>query len=160
MPLISISRATAADLDELAPLFDGYRVFYKQSSSIDAARAFLRDRFDRSQSVIYIARADLEGAERSSAQPLHAAGMAQLYPTFSSVSLSSRWILNDLFVDPRFRGRGIGKALTLRCMDHCRETGAGAMMLLTELTNQSAQQLYESLGWVRDTTYYRYTWKP
>lgn len=145
---IGIIRASAAHLDALASLFDGYRRFYAQASDIEAGRVFLADRMEHGESVIFLARV---GAA--------AAGMAQLYPTFSSVSLVRRWILNDLFVDPAFRGHGVGRALTRRCMEHCRESGAGAMMLLTESTNAPARRLYESLGWERDEKYWRYTWK-
>lgn len=153
-----IDRATLADLHGLIPLMDGYRVFYRQPSDPEASRAFLRERFERGESVIFVAR----GADPS--LPLEArqglAGFAQLYPTFSSVSLGARWILNDLFVDPSHRGTGVGRALTLRCMEHARETGSHGLMLLTEVTNTTAQRLYESLGWKRDETYWRYTWRP
>lgn len=147
-PPLSITRATIADLDELTPLFEGYRAFYKAAPDVAGSRAFLRARLGRAESVIFLAR--VEDAP---------AGFAQLYPTFSSVSISDRWILNDLFVDPACRGKGIGRALTGRCMQHCRESGALGLMLLTEATNTAAQQLYESLGWARDTAYWRYTWK-
>ena len=36
-----IKRATISDLDDVAPLFDGYRQFYGQRSDVAAARAFL-----------------------------------------------------------------------------------------------------------------------
>ncbi len=146
---VRIVRASVEHLDALAPLFDGYRRFYGQASDIESGRAFLAARLERGESVIFLAQV---GAG--------AAGMAQLYPTFSSVSLVTRWILNDLFVDPAFRRHGVGRALAERCMEHCRESGAGAMMLLTESTNAGAQRLYESLGWERDEKYWRYTWKP
>lgn len=144
----TILRATAVDVEHLLPLFEGYRAFYKAAPNAAGSRAFLAARLGRAESVVFLARAGDA-----------AAGFAQLYPTFSSVSISGRWILNDLFVDPAFRGLGIGRALTERCMAHCRETGALGLMLLTESTNSTAQKLYESLGWTRDTVYWRYTWK-
>ncbi len=145
---ITIRTATDADLDVLAPLFDAYRVFYRRDPDIPGARAFLAERFARNESVIFLA--EIDGAS---------AGFAQLYPGFSSVSLGTRWTLNDLFVDPGHRRAGVGRALTERCMQHARETGAVAIELLTETTNESAQALYESLGWKRTTDYYRYTWR-
>ena len=146
---VRIDAATLSDLDEIVPLFDGYRVFYRQSSDLAATRAFLHERLSRGESVIYLARV---GAR--------AAGFAQLYPTFGSVSLGTRWILNDLFVDPAHRRHGLGRALTLRAMQHTRDTDAHQLMLLTEHSNTAAQRLYESLGWQLDQMYRRYTWKP
>ena len=144
----NIRRATADDLDSLTPLFDAYRVFYKQPSDPDAARAFLSDRISRDESVVFLAIAN--GVP---------AGFAQLYPAFSSVRLGTDWVLNDLFVAPPNRGFGVGRALTVRCMDHAQETGALSLELLTEVTNTPAQALYESLGWKRTTDYYRYTFR-
>jgi ribosomal protein S18 acetylase RimI-like enzyme len=154
---LSIRRATVADVYQLAPLFDGYRQFYRQPSDLAGARGFLAERISREQSVVFFAHASPPNLGTALSEP---AGMAQLYPTYSSVSLGDRWILNDLFVAPAFRRMGIARALTERCMQHCRDTRAGAMMLLTEANNASAQALYESLGWKRDLEYWRYTWKP
>ena len=51
-------------------------------------------------------------------------GFAQLYPSFSSVSLRPIRILNDLFVDPDHRRSGAGRALLDAARDHARQTGA------------------------------------
>ena len=75
---IRIVRAERKDLDDLVPLFDGYRQFYGQRSDLAAARAFLRDRIERDESVIYLAYT----------KPREAAGFTQLYPSFSSISLT------------------------------------------------------------------------
>ena len=81
-PDLDIVRATIGDLDELVPLFDGYRQFYGRRSDPAGARAFLGDRIAREESVIYLAYTG----------PREAAGFTQLYPSFSSVSLKPLWI--------------------------------------------------------------------
>jgi hypothetical protein len=50
--------ATLKDLDELALLFDAYRVFYQKPSDIEAARAFLQARIENNESTIFIAKDD------------------------------------------------------------------------------------------------------
>ena len=40
-----------------------------------------------------------------------AIGFTQLYPSFSSLSLKSVWILNDLYVYEEYRKQGVGKML-------------------------------------------------
>jgi ribosomal protein S18 acetylase RimI-like enzyme len=143
---IRIVRAGGTELDDLAPLFDGYRQFYGQRSDVAAARAFLRDRIDRDQSVIYVAYAN----------PGDAAGFTQLYPSFSSVSLKPLWVLNDLFVRSDVRQGGVGRALLERARQHAADTRAKGLILSTAVTNKPAQALYESCGWQRDDEFLHY----
>jgi ribosomal protein S18 acetylase RimI-like enzyme len=138
----SIIRATIEHLDLVAPLFDGYRQFYKQTSNLDKARQFIKDRLIRHESVIFLALDDEA-----------AVGFTQLYPSFSSTSMQRLWILNDLFVAPAGRRSGVGEALLERARQFAVEDGAKGLMLETAVTNTAAQKLYERLGWVRDTEY-------
>ena len=141
----SIIRATIEHLDLIAPLFDGYRQFYKQPSNVDGARMFIKDRLIRHESVIFLAFLDEA-----------AVGFTQLYPSFSSSSMQRLWILNDLFVAPNGRRSGVGEALLERARQFAVEDGAKGLMLETAVTNTTAQKLYERLGWVRDTEFYVY----
>jgi hypothetical protein len=52
---VNIRRATAADINVAAMLFDAYRQFYRQASDREGARRFLRDRLERDESVIFLA---------------------------------------------------------------------------------------------------------
>jgi ribosomal protein S18 acetylase RimI-like enzyme len=56
-----------------------------------------------------------------------------------------------------FRRRGVARELMQAAVGHARATGARSLALLTEETNAGAQRLYESMGWMWDTTYRRYT---
>jgi GNAT superfamily N-acetyltransferase len=137
--VIEIRRARPADVDALAPLFDGYRQFYGQRSDVAAARAFLEQRLIREESVIFVAVAADE-----------ALGFTQLYPSFSSVSLRRLWILNDLFVRPDGRRGGVAKRLLERAREWAADTGAKGLALATAPTNAAARALYESCGWRPD----------
>ena len=55
-----------------------------------------------------------------------------------------------LAVDPVAQGLGVGRALTVACLDRAREDGRSGMALYTRPANGPAQRLYESLGFVRD----------
>ena len=144
---MNIVRASAADIPVLAALFDQYRVFYKQSSDLQAATHFLSERFQRNESVVFLARN--KGL---------AMGFTQLFPTFSSVGLKSIYILNDLYVAPEYRHRGVGKALLLRAQQYCLETGFGGLALETA-TDNPAQAIYTRMGWEKDTHCFHYFWK-
>jgi GNAT superfamily N-acetyltransferase len=143
--VIAIQQATVRDLDELAPLFDAYRQFYGQRSDIPAARAFLLHRFSHSESVIFIAIHDRK-----------AVGFTQLYPSFSSISLARIYVLSDLFVTSTVRKKGTGRKLLEAAVDFGRLVGACQLTLETAKTNLTAQSLYESCGWTRDTEFYVY----
>ena len=141
-PAIEVRKATAEDLNLLVPLFDAYRQFYRQPSEPERARRFLQERFEHSQSVIFLS---FEGAS--------AVGFTQLYPSFSSGAMARIFILNDLFVARGARGHGAGSALLRAAAEYGRGAGAARLVLSTELTNATAQSLYERLGWKRDTAF-------
>lgn len=138
--------ANLAHMEDLAALFDGYRVFYQQPSDLAAARRFLQERLTKGDSTILVAQAVDE-----------LAGFTQLYPSFSSVSMQRIWILNDLFVSKAHRGQGIARSLIEAAEAFARDSGAIRMVLETQVTNTSAQALYEGRGYVRDTEFYHYS---
>ena len=146
-PDFSIARATPHDLDGLASLFDGYRVFYGMPSDRPVAREFLHARMAAEESVIFLAR-DKQG---------DALGFTQLYPCFSSVAARRIWILNDLFVTDAARKRGVGRALLERARAHALQTGARRLILETAQANVGAQALYASLGYLRQEGVYAYS---
>jgi len=67
------------------------------------------------------------------------------------------FILNDLFVAPQARQRGVGSALLRAAADHGRAAGAARLTLSTELDNLAAQRVYEANGWERETRFLSYT---
>nr|WP_290702405.1 GNAT family N-acetyltransferase [Halomonas sp. UBA3074] len=138
--------ATINDLDTLTELLDGYRQFYAQPSNVEAARAFLRQRFGQADSRILVS----EGGDGQ------LTGFVQLYPGVSTVGLNARWTLNDLFVLPECRDKGTGRALMEAATQLAHEHGVARLILMTQVENERAQHLYESLGWQRNTAFYGY----
>jgi ribosomal protein S18 acetylase RimI-like enzyme len=128
--------------EDLAALFDGYRVFYEQASDLAAARAFVSERLSRGDS--HIIGAEIDGK---------LAGFTQLYPSFSSVRMRRTWVLNDLYVAPAARRRGVAQALMRSALRHAIETGAAYLTLETARDNTPAQALYVAEGWTLDDEY-------
>lgn len=145
---MKVIRADLDHLRDLAPLFDAYRQFYGRPADLSAAERFLAARISNEESVIYLA------ADRG--PPSLALGFVQLYPVFSSVAGRRNWILNDLFVAPPFRRHGVAAALMEAARRLAEDTGADGLSLETAVDNLGAQALYESLGYRRDTDFYRY----
>lgn len=144
---IATRQATIDDLDVLTPLFDAYRQFYEQRSDLDLARRFLHERFTYAQSIVFIAHDGNDGA---------ALGFTQLYPSFSSTRAARIFVLNDLYVAPAGRKRGVGAALLTAAADYARAVGAVSLSLSTAQTNLTAQSLYEAQGWQRDAVFLGY----
>lgn len=145
---MEIYKATLCDADGISKLFDQYRVFYKQTSNIDAAKRFIQERLEKNDSVIFVA---VENGKY--------VGFTQLYPTFSSVAMKRLWILNDLYVDEVNRQSGVGRKLLAVAKQFVMETKAKGLQLQTAVDNFTAQRLYESDGWKRDSNsfYYEFT---
>jgi ribosomal protein S18 acetylase RimI-like enzyme len=125
----AVVRATLAHLDLVAPLFD----------------AFLRERLERDESVVFLALENERGL-----------GFTQLYPTFTSIGARRAWILNDLYVDPTARRKGIGRMLMEAARAFAVETEAAWLELATAKDNHVAQALYRSLGYKLDEKYERF----
>jgi GNAT superfamily N-acetyltransferase len=143
--MTTVRRATPADLDEVTTLFGQYLRFYRRDHAPDAVRAFLADRSREQDSVVLVAEHD--GA---------LVGLAQCYPTWSSLSLARAWVLNDLFVDPAARGTGAGRALVRAAKAEAAAAGAVHLALETGRDNVVGQTLYASEGFVQDTEYLHY----
>lgn len=143
---IKVKRATTEDVKDISVLFDAYRVYYKQISDIDLAVKYLSERIENDESVIFVAQS--EHGE--------AVGFTQLYPTFSSLSACTTWVLNDLFVASTARRLGAGKKLMDAARGFVTETGANGIALETDQGNVKAQALYESLGYEKNRDHYFY----
>lgn len=151
MPTFSyqIARATTDDVDAITPLFDAYRQFYNQRGEAERTRCFLADRPKTGQSVIFVCHAIGNRAA--------ALGFTQLFPIFSSISIASAWILNDLYVVPASRRAGVGRSLLAAAHESARTSGAIRIELVTQRENKAAQLLYESLGYREDSEFRRYS---
>lgn len=147
-----VRRAELADLGELTQLFAAYRVFYGEAWEEAQAEVFLRERLTRGESVLFMAEWLESGGEAGAG-----AGFVQLYPSFSSVGLRRIWILNDLFVQEAHRRQGLGRMLLNAAKAHASVTQAVRLELSTGKRNTGAQQLYESLGYVREEDFYNYS---
>lgn len=145
MNTISVRQAALSDLEALAPLFDGYRQFYGRTSDVQAAREFLKARFNHGESVLFIAFED--------STPV---GFTQLYPSFSSASLARTFILNDLFVVEFVRRKGVASRLMSAAVNFAEALGAVRVTLSTATSNETAQALYQSAGWKRDEQFFVY----
>jgi GNAT superfamily N-acetyltransferase len=142
---VVVRQAVLSDLEVVAVLFDRYRQFQGRPADLDGAREFLRARFDHGESIVFVAT----DAER----PL---GFAQLYPSFSSVSLQRVFVLNDRFVAEEGRRRGVATLLLNALESHAWSLGAARITLNVARPNTTAQALYDASGWQQDDQFFMY----
>jgi ribosomal protein S18 acetylase RimI-like enzyme len=128
-------KATIQDLPQLAELFDQYRIFYHKDSDINAAEKFLKERIENKDSEIFVA--ENEGK---------LVGFVQLYPLFSSTRIKRYWLLDDLYVNENYRGKGFSKELIEEAKELAKSTDAAGILFETGKDNDIGNKLYPSCG--------------
>ena len=144
----SIRKAQKDDIAELAILFNRYRVFYRQQDDIPAAIRFISERMSAGDSHILVS-VDENGI---------LTGFTQLYPLYSSTRMKRLWLLNDLFVQEEYRGRGISKQLIAAAKELAILTNACGLLLETATSNQVGNQLYPATGFKLESGSNFYFW--
>ena len=143
---VIVREAEISDVPFISPLFDKYRQFYKCESNLESASQYLKARLTQKESIIFICLSDKT-----------AIGFTQLYPTFCSVELSRIFILYDLYILSSHRNLGVGTRLMNTAKNYAIDHGASRLDLETETNNQTAQALYEKLGYEKDINFYKYS---
>jgi ribosomal protein S18 acetylase RimI-like enzyme len=143
--IMIIKRAEAQDLKQLTILFDEYRQFYGSSSDLELSYQFLKQRFENEQSVIFIHVKDETFT-----------GFILLYLGFSTVSCSTYYILDDVYVTPSFRRQGAAKQLIDTAILFANQQNALRISLETQRSNFQSHRLYETMGFVKDELFQTY----
>jgi ribosomal protein S18 acetylase RimI-like enzyme len=146
MTTITTCLATIKNIDSVAVLFDAYRQFYKQKSDLKLAKKFISERLKNKQSIIFVALLEKK-----------AVGFVQLYPSFSSISAAKILVLNDLYVVDEARKLGVARTLMSKAEDYAVKNKIKRLSLSTAKNNLTAKSLYESLGYVLDSSYDHYS---
>jgi len=134
---LEIAPVTAARFEELLPMIAAYQRFYEvEEIDEERNRVFFRR---------FIAPSE-DGMLLGARQDGGFAGYACLYWHLSSLRASEAVLMNDLFVDPDRRGRGVGRALIEASAEVARERGASHLEWATDPDNHTAQRLYDTTG--------------
>lgn len=142
-----VRKAKTEDVSPLAELFDQYRIFYHKTSDIPAAEKFLQERIKNNDSEIFVAKHEDQ-----------LVGFVQLYPLFSSTRMKRYWLLNDLFVNENYRGKGFSKELLEAAKTLCKTSGACGILLETGKNNDIGNKLYPGCGFERYDSVNFYEW--
>lgn len=129
-----VRRATVAEAAELARLFTDFNnEFDEPTPELDVAAERIVEHIERGHSTFLLVG---DGPD----------GFAQLryQPSLYSAGLEAH--LQELYVVPPLRGRGLGRALLEASMDEVRAAGADYINLGTSEDDVAARGLYESAG--------------
>ncbi len=129
-----ITRVGVADLDELIPLMRGYCDFYEVAPSDGALRALAR---------ALIEHPDTSGVQLIAREDGEALGFATIFWSYSTLSARAIGVMNDLYVAPQARGRGLGAELIRACEAECAARGIEILEWETAPSNARAQSVYE-----------------
>ncbi|MBD0278411.1 MAG: GNAT family N-acetyltransferase [Flavisolibacter sp.] len=142
-----IEQEIGNNIDALVPLFEEYRIENGYPSNERCVKSFLSDRIYFHDSIIYTAYIG--------DKPI---GFVQLYPFYTLLDLKKQWVLNDLFVLPGYRRRGIGKALLQEAFELAKKSRSKGIIIQAPVTTSSGKHFCESVGLQKDqdSFYYKY----
>lgn len=131
---IQVRQAAAEDASAIARLLDDFnREYDEPTPGVEALTATVGRLLEEGEITVLLTG---EGP----------AGLALLRFRQALWSEGLEAYLQELYVVPALRGRGIGRALLERAIDISREKGAAGIDLNTGETDTAARALYESMG--------------
>ncbi len=134
----------ASDEQAWRELFRAYGVFYETSfddHTLSGAFSWLMDESHPEKCFV----AEQDGV---------VVGFAHLQRQVDTFTAGPGWFLDDLFVDPAHRGRGIARALISHLKDYALAHGGGTLRWITASDNHTAQGLYDQIA--RKTSWVMY----
>jgi GNAT superfamily N-acetyltransferase len=136
----SIRAATPADIPAILDLIRALATYERAPNAVKTTEAdLLRDGFGEQPCFECLIAENDEGH----GQPT---GFALYFYNYSTWRGRPGIHLEDLFVLPRFRGQGIGKALLARVAARAAERGCPRLQWDVLAWNQTAIDFYQSLG--------------
>jgi ribosomal protein S18 acetylase RimI-like enzyme len=143
-PRVSVRRAEVADAPEVARLLHEFNTeFGDPTPGVRVLTERARKLLAEEEITVLLGR-EASGDEPPDDATEDGLALFRLRPSLWSDSLDA--YLEELYVVPARRGRGIGRALLESAMDAARAAGAGRIDLGTGETDAAARALYESCG--------------
>jgi GNAT superfamily N-acetyltransferase len=136
-PLITIDPVTPEDVPLVMELIHELAVYEREPESVKATPEMLHRALFGEPPACEAVIARFDG---------QAAGWAIWFQTFSTWTGRPGLWLEDLFVRPEYRRKGIGKALLVRLARICNQRGYGRFQWSVLDWNEPALEFYRSLG--------------
>ena len=134
---MEIRQATEADVPLILKFIRDLAIYEKLEHKVVATEAGLRQTLFGNPRFAEVVFAVIDGTE---------AGFALFFHNYSTFLGAPGIYLEDLFVKPEFRGRGLGKALLAHLAKLARERGCGRVEWAVLDWNTPSIDCYKSLG--------------
>jgi GNAT superfamily N-acetyltransferase len=144
---VAIRNARSDDLDEICALIGELADYEGLADEVTLDRDELGRHLFGATPAAQVVLAEADGAT---------AGFALWFPTFSTFLGRPGIWLEDLYIRPAFRGRGLGGSI----LDHLRQLTDGRVEWAVLDWNESAIGFYRSLGAAPVDGWTRYRWLP
>jgi len=125
-----------ADQEAWLPLWAGYLEFYQHALTEEQTQMTWERFFDDSVRLHGFV-AELDG---------EVVGFAHCWFNHTTWLDKADLYLEDLFVAPSARRRGVGEFLIQGCADFAKESGSSRLYWQTQRSNESAQRLYNKVA--------------
>ena len=136
--MATIAVADEPDLPELLTLMRGYCDFYEVAPSDEALLAMSRALIaDPAREGLQLIARDEQGT---------AIGFATIFWSWSTTRAARIGVMNDLYVAPSGRGRGVAEQLIEACVERVRSRGGALLSWQTAPDNHRAQAVYDRVG--------------
>lgn len=133
----TLRSATPADVDDIFRLIRGLAEYERLTHEVTGSVERLRAHLFGPRPYAEVLLAEVDG---------RAVGFALFFPNYSTFLTAPGLYLEDLFVEPVHRERGIGRALLRRVAELARERGCGRLEWAVLDWNASAIGFYERQG--------------
>ncbi len=131
-----IRLAYESDFAQWLPLWKKYQLFYKTKIS-DSTTKLTWSRFQAPDEPMHCAVAEVEG---------RLIGIVHYIRHRSCWTAGDYFYLQDLYVDPDLRGKGVGRALIEHVYAAATQAGASRVWWLTHESNAAGMQLYDKIA--------------
>jgi GNAT superfamily N-acetyltransferase len=134
---MSIRPATIADTDEILALIYELALYEKAPEEAKATREQIIDSFFCENPKVFCEIVEVDG---------EIAGLAIWFLNYSTWQGKHGIYLEDLFIRPKFRGKGFGKALLKHLAAICEARGYGRFQWWVLDWNEPSIEFYKALG--------------
>ena len=129
--------AEREDRPQLLELIKGYFAFYRTTFPAESKIETMLDLLERDPAL---------GVQLVAEEGVRLHGFASLYACLDTLVADRILVMNDLFVDPSLRNRGVGAALFDASLAYATAHGYARLDWVTAADNQDAQRFYDRHG--------------
>jgi GNAT superfamily N-acetyltransferase len=137
LPSAVVRPAASSDVDIVVEMIRALAGYERLSEECAVQAAALREHLFGPKPLAEVLIAEIDGT---------AAGFALFFPTYSTFLTKPGLWLEDLFVNPEHRRRGVGGALLTRVAQLAADRGCGRLEWSVLGWNRSAIDFYQRLG--------------